>query len=90
MPDLILLDLKLPGISGIEVLKKTKSDTRTRKIPVIILTSSSELEDVASCYDHGANSYLIKPVTYKEFQSVVELINTYWFGLNVRVPEKEK
>ncbi|HOI64791.1 MAG TPA: response regulator, partial [Mesotoga sp.] len=70
-PDLVLLDLKLPGISGHEVLAELKNDERTRRIPVVVLTSSHEEGDRAVCYDNGVNSYLVKPIDFGEFVKVV-------------------
>lgn len=87
IPDLVLLDLKLPGISGPEVLKEMKATKGLRRLPVVILTSSSEQNDVIKCYDNGANSYLIKPVTYEGFRKIVEQINEYWFDLNINAPK---
>ena len=83
LPDLILLDLKLPGISGHEVLAKLKATPNVRRIPVIILTSSKEEVDLISSYDLGVNSYLVKPVSFEGFLSVVRQIENYWLSLNV-------
>ena len=87
MPDLILLDLKLPGIDGIEVLRQAKSTPIIKRIPVIILTSSKEEADRTLCYDNGANSYLVKPVSFEDFISMVQQIESYWLSLNVSPPE---
>ncbi|NBB73104.1 MAG: response regulator [Bacteroidetes bacterium] len=81
-PRLILLDLKLPKVSGIEVLRTLKSDERTRHIPVIVLTSSGEACDVEACYDLGVNSYVVKPVDFAQFTETVQQIGTYWLGTN--------
>ncbi len=81
-PSLILLDLKLPGIDGIEVLKRIKEDVRLKKIPVIMLTTSLREEDIAASYSHYANSYLTKPVGFKEFEDKVMQIDYYWMNLN--------
>jgi len=86
-PDLVLLDLKLPGISGHEVLAELKNDERTRRIPVVVLTSSHEEGDRAVCYDNGVNSYLVKPIDFGEFVKVVRAIGDYWLTLNVGPPE---
>lgn len=86
-PDLVLLDLKLPGISGHEVLAELKNDERTKRIPVVVLTSSHEEGDRAICYDNGANSYLVKPIDFGEFVKVVRAIGDYWLTLNVGPPE---
>ncbi len=77
-PDLILLDLKLPKLSGIEVLKRIREREETRAIPVVVLTSSDEESDVRRCYEYGANSYVCKPVDYTEFLNVVRGIGTFW------------
>ncbi|MDD4039547.1 MAG: response regulator, partial [Mesotoga sp.] len=82
-PDLVLLDLKLPGISGHEVLAELKNDERTKRIPVVVLTSSHEEGDRAVCYDNGVNSYLVKPIDFGEFVKVVRAIGDYWLTLNV-------
>ena len=83
MPDLILLDLKLPGIDGFEVLRQVKSSPGLRRLPVVILTSSKEEGDRALGYDTGANSYLVKPVSFDAFLDVVRRIGDYWLTLNV-------
>ncbi len=81
-PKLILLDLKLPKKSGIEILKALKSDERTRDIPVVILTSSREMCDIEDAYALGANSYVVKPVDFVEFREAVQRIGTYWLHTN--------
>ncbi len=81
-PGLILLDIKLPGIDGIEVLQKIKQDPNLRKIPVIMLTTSEREEDIARSYDYHANSYLTKPVGFKEFEEKIRQIDFYWMLLN--------
>lgn len=81
-PKVIFLDLKLPKVSGNEILKRIKSDERTKQIPVVILTSSKEGKDLKECYENGANSYIVKPVDFdKFFKSVVDL-GLYWMVLN--------
>jgi two-component system response regulator len=75
---LILLDLKLPRLDGYEVLKRVKSDPRTARIPVVMLTSSSETRDVMRNYDMGANSYVIKPVDFEQFTDLIRDIGRYW------------
>lgn len=80
--ELILLDLKMPRVNGIEVLKVLKSDPATRYIPVVILTSSVEPIDVRSCYNMGANSFIVKPVKYEVFTKVIEDLCHYWTSLN--------
>jgi len=86
MPDIILLDLKLPGVDGFTVLKKFKATPLIKRIPVIILTSSQEEADRAQGYDNGANSYLVKPVSFDGFLQVVNEIGEYWISLNVGPP----
>jgi two-component system response regulator len=81
-PRLILLDLKLPKISGLEVLKKIKAEETTQNIPVVILTSSQENSDLKECYDLGANSYVVKPIDYKEFIKATEKVGLYWLLVN--------
>lgn len=81
-PKLILLDLKMPKINGIEVLEKIKSDERTKSIPVVVLTSSKEDRDINKCYSLGANSYVVKPVEFNNFQKVVSELSSYWLMLN--------
>ena len=89
MPSLILLDLKLPGIDGFEVLQQIKATPVLKRLPVVILTSSKEEGDRALSYDHGANSYLVKPVSFDGFLGIVREINGYWLSLNVAPPESE-
>jgi len=81
-PRLILLDLRMPGMSGIEVLRQIKDDGRTRHIPVVVLTSSKENPDIAACYRLGANSYIVKPVEFENFSRAVTQIGFYWLLLN--------
>jgi len=81
-PYLILLDLKLPKISGLEVLEKLRSDERTRMIPVVVLTSSAEEKDRVESYRLGVNSYIVKPVEFDNFAKVVAEIGFYWVLLN--------
>ena len=84
VPVLILLDLKLPGVGGLEVLEQLKKAERLKRIPVVILTSSAESKDVNRSYDSGANSYLAKPVKFSAFCEVAAKIKLYWLLLNER------
>lgn len=81
-PKLVLLDLKLPKVDGIEVLKQVKSDSRTRTIPVVIMTSSKEERDLVASYNLGANSYIQKPVDFDQFRETVKTIGLYWLVIN--------
>jgi len=81
-PKLVLLDLKLPKVDGMEVLKQVKSDTRTRTIPIVIMTSSKEERDLASGYNLGANSYIQKPVDFDQFRETVKSVGLYWLVIN--------
>lgn len=82
LPRTILLDLKLPKVSGLEVLKAIKSDERTRSIPVIVLTSSREDPDIKAAYQLGANSYVVKPVEFNAFVEALSYLGFYWLLLN--------
>ena len=86
IPDLILLDLKLPGISGQEVLRQVKSAPDLKRIPVVVLTSSREDRDRVESYDNGVNSFLVKPITFDGFMEVVKQVDNYWLSLNVPPP----
>jgi two-component system, response regulator len=82
LPKLVLLDLKMPKVNGLEVLARLKAENRTKKVPVIVLTSSKEDTDVEACYRLGANSYIVKPVNFDDFSKVVSDIGLYWIQLN--------
>ncbi|MFT3844619.1 MAG: response regulator [Lacibacter sp.] len=86
-PKLILLDIKMPKIDGIEVLKKIKTNESTQSIPVVMLTSSKEDPDIKKCYDLGANSYIVKPVNFEDFAAAIRSIHFYWLLLN-ELPNK--
>lgn len=81
-PKLVLLDVKMPKLNGLEVLKIIKSDKRTSKIPVIMLTSSKEEPDIHEAYALGANSYIVKPVTFDSFADIVSTVGFYWLLIN--------
>ncbi|HEX9649023.1 MAG TPA: response regulator [Cyclobacteriaceae bacterium] len=87
LPSLILLDLKLPKVNGLEVLAKIKQDPKTKKIPVVILTTSKTSREVEEAYTLGANSYIIKPVDFEKFVTTVREIGLYWILVNY-FPEK--
>jgi len=86
LPRLVLLDLELPDISGIEVLRRIRADERTRLVPVVILTTFSAPNDVAAAYRYGANSYVRKPVDFNEFAEVIHHLGVYWLVVNEPPP----
>lgn len=86
LPELVLLDLKLPLVDGHEVLRRIRSDQRTRRVPVVILTTSKEEQDIAQSYDLGANSYIRKPVDFTQFTASVNQLGLYWLLMNETAP----
>ena len=86
LPDIVLLDIKLPGISGIDVLKTIKGTPGLKRLPVIILTSSRDEGDRIMSYDNGANSYLVKPISFEGFLEVIKSVSDYWLTLNINAP----
>jgi two-component system, response regulator len=85
-PRLVLLDLKLPKVTGFEVLKDIKSDPRTRSIPVAVMTSSKQEQDMNECYQLGANSYIQKPIDFEHFQRAIHDLGYYWLTVNQSLP----
>ena len=86
VPRLVLLDLELPNINGLEVLRRIRADERTRQVPVVILTSFSTPNDVAAAYRYGANSYVRKPVDFDQFADVIHQLGVYWLVVNEPPP----
>jgi len=89
-PALVLLDLNLPIVSGLQVLERIRADDRTRRLPVVILTTSNEPREIGMGYDLGVNSYLVKPVDFARFAEVVEHLGLYWLLLNQPPPERRR
>ena len=88
LPAVVLLDLKLPRLNGLEVLKAIRANGRTKHLPIVVLTSSNEDKDRLSAYDHFANSYVLKPVDYDQFTAAARQLGLYWMVLNVPPPSK--
>lgn len=86
LPEIVLLDLKLPKVDGLEVLRRIRVDPRTRLLPVVVLTSSDEERDIVESYSLGANSYIRKPVDFDQFVASVQQLGLYWLVLNVPLP----
>lgn len=86
-PSLVLLDLKLPKVDGLQVLREVKRDSRTKAIPIVVMTTSKEERDMVSSYTLGVNSYIQKPVNFSEFQEVVRQLGMYWLLVNSKPPE---
>ncbi len=86
-PSLVLLDIKLPKVDGLEVLRRIRADSRTQSLPVVVLTTSSEDADIASSYRLGANSFVRKPVVFSEFVGAASMLGMYWLLVNQPAPE---
>jgi two-component system, response regulator len=86
LPQVVLLDLKLPKVTGLEVLRAVRDDPRTKRLPVVLLTSSKEEQDVIAGYDLGANSYVRKPVDFGDFAEAIRQLGLYWLVLNETAP----
>ena len=90
LPALVLLDLKLPKVDGLQVLRRIRADEHTSRLAVVILTTSSEEQDIAQSYDLGANSYIRKLVDFKQFAEAIQHLGLYWLVLNEPVPSKKR
>jgi len=89
MPEVVLLDMKLPKIDGLGVLRRLRADERTRRLPVVILTSSKEAKDITSSYDLGANSFIRKPVDFDQFIDAARQLGLYWLVMNEPPPRRD-
>ena len=89
LPVVVLLDLKLPKIDGLEVLKRLRANPVTKTLPVVVLTSSKEQSDVAACYEYNCNSYVRKPVDFNQFAEAVKQLGLYWLVLNEPAPSRK-
>ncbi len=89
LPKIVLLDVKMPFVDGIEVLRRIRSDSRTKDLPVVMLTSSSLDRDAIECYNLGVNSYIVKPVDFEQFHEAARVIGFYWLFLNKPRPSEE-
>jgi two-component system response regulator len=89
LPEIVLLDLNLPKLDGLEVLRRLRADDRTKYLPVVVLTSSGQDQDILRSYDLGANSYVRKPVDFGQFVEVARQLGLYWLLLNQRAPARE-
>jgi two-component system response regulator len=89
-PEIVLLDLNLPRLPGLEVLRRLRADARTKYLPVIVLTSSAQEQDILQSYDFGANSYVRKPVDFAQFVEAARQLGVYWLRLNQKVPAPDR
>jgi two-component system response regulator len=90
LPEIVLLDLNLPRLHGLEVLRRLRADARTKYLPVVVLTSSAHEQDILQSYDSGANSYVRKPVDFAQFVEAARQLSVYWLGLNQKVPAPDR
>lgn len=90
MPEIVLLDLNMPRLHGLEVLRRLRADPRTKYLPVVVLTSSAHEQDILQSYDFGANSYVRKPVDFDQFVDAARQLGVYWLCLNQKVPAPDR